>query len=224
MRNGNSNHKPKRYSFPLPLVIKSDSTITITDGKAQLIHQGEILIRSASDQSIAFETFQPERNLQQGNKHGEEPQRKISPRITSLIESLDVQPKVPNGYSRLTTEKAKTASHGRERSIYEYYKRERDASYMVLVKRNGNIRPWKLGSLLKPDSTISIALKEFSREKPFYRRDLKPERMPSGLKHGQIIKACLSILSYEGFLDRTEILVGKKRKTDRYIRTLKRLP
>lgn len=224
MINGNGNHKPKRYSFPLPLVIKSDSTITITDGKGQLVHQGEILIRSANTQSIEFETFQPETETHRPKKTEQEPQRKVSQtRIAALLDSLSILPKLPEGYVALTTEKAKTSAYGKERSVYEYYKRERDLSYIVQIKRNGKIRTWKLGSLLETDSNICKALREFSRVKPFYRRNLKPERMPSGLKHGQIIKACLTILTHEGFLDKTEVQISG-RETDRYVRTSKQLP
>ncbi len=209
MSNRNSNHKPKRYGFPLPVVIRSNSPIEITDGKAQLKHEGAIIIRTADTISVEFEPQETKQGIRQSPE--------------SLIQTF-FEPSLPNEYVALTKAPPKATSHGRVKSTYEYYKRERDMSFIVLIKRNEKIRKIKLGSLFEPDSIMSKALKEFSREKPFYRRDLKVFRMPEGLKHGQVIKACLDILVHEGFLDRTEITVGKSRKTDRYVRTAKRLP
>ncbi len=210
MRNGNSNHKPRRYGFPLPLVIRSDSPILITDGKGQLIHNGDIIIRMADTQSVEFELQQPRANTQETS--------------VDFIQPDIIEPSLPDGYAKLTTSQAKTAAYGRAKSIYEYYKREKDMSFIALIKRNEKTRQINLGSLFKPDSVINEALKEFSREKPFYRRDLKSFRMPHSLKQGQRIKACLDILTHEGFLDRTDVTIGKKRKTARYVRTVKRLP
>jgi hypothetical protein len=212
MRNGNGNHKPKRYSFPLPLVIRSDSPILITDGKAQLRHKGDIIVRIANTQSVEFET--------------QEPTEKRQEMPSNLVQATIFEPELPlpDGYVKLMTAQTKTTSHGRSKSIYEYYKRERDMSFIAIVRRNEKIRQINLGSLFEPESIMTVALKEFSREKPFYRRDIKPDRMPHSLKQGQRIKSCLDILTHEGFLDRTEVSIGKNRKTDRYVRTVKQLP
>lgn len=213
MRNHNSNHKPKRYGFPLPVVIKSAAPIIITDGKAQLKHEGDIVIRIADTQSVEFEPQAP-------SLAATTPSEMSAPLIETFFD-----PSLPDGYVPLTTTRTKSTSHGTAKSIYEYYKRERDMSFLAWVRRNGEVRrKISLGSLFDPDSTVCRALKEFSREKPFYRRDLKAYRMPDGLKHGQVIKACLDVLVHEGFLDRTEVAIGKSRKADRYVRTSKRLP
>lgn len=210
MRVGRNNHKLRRYTFPLPLMIKSDAPILITDGKGRLVHNGNIVITKADIVSVEFEPQET---------------KETTPDISVILGRKSVrEPSLPEGYTLLTTSEAKSASYGRGKSTYEYYKRERDMSFIAVVRRNGDSKLINLGSLFDPNTTISIALNELSREKPFYRRDLKAERMPSGLKHGQILKACLDVLVEEGFLDRTEVPIGKKRRTDRYIRTAKQLP
>jgi hypothetical protein len=211
MSNGISNHKSKRYTIPTPLSIKSDTPITITDGKITLRHEGEILLRIADTQSIEFETFE---SPHLGKRESTLLQIPILPPLT--------EPEVPEGFTPFLTTKAK--SHWRQSCIYRTYKRERDLLYILFIQRNNRIRKINLGSLLNQQSIISIALKEFTREKPFYRRDLKALNMPQSLKQGQMVKACLDILTKEGFLDRTEVKVGKKRISDRYIRTAKVLP
>lgn len=210
MRTVNSNHKPKRYSFPLPLIIRSETPILITDGKAQLEHKGDIIIRSADTLSVIFE---PQETMEL---------RHVEPK--KFLQSTIVEPTLPEEYELLTKSQSKVSASGGAKSEYLYYQRERDMSFIAIIRRNEKVRRINLGSLFDRHSIISTALREFSREKPFYRRDLQTQRMPTSLKQGQRIKACLDILTHEGFLDKTEIPIGKKRKTDRYIRTTKQLP
>lgn len=80
-----------------------------------------------------------------------------------------------------------------------------------------------LGSLLNPESTISIALKEFSTNPSFLRSDIHTDKMPIGLAHGQVTKACLDILEKEGFFEKTQVTAGKKRIIDKYTRTEKKI-
>ena len=209
MRVVNSNHKSRRYSFPLPLKIRSDSPILITDGKVKLLHNGEIIIRSADTLSVEFEPRETEEDYE-------------SDIAVIVSPTMMRESSLPEGYIPLTTSRAKTTAYGRNKSVYEYYKRERDMSFIVLVRRNEKVTHINLGSLFDPEGIMSIALKEFSRSKPFYRSDLKTHRMPSGLRQGQRIKACLDVLVYEGFLEQREVTLGKK-KVDRFVRTEKQL-
>jgi hypothetical protein len=213
MSNGNSNHKSRPYHFPAPLLIKSDSPITITDGKASLVHEGNIIIRIVDGYLI---------ELQPQDKTPEKQPQSIQ---KILIDEPDlVQSLIPADYTLLMTNKAKRATYGSEISEYQYYKREKDASYFVVIKQGDKIiRDYNLGSLLDPDSKITLALKTLNREKPFYRRDLKYHLMPSSLKQGQLIKSCLDILAHEGFLSVQNIPLGEH-KLERYTRTPKMLP
>lgn len=208
MRIVNGNHKPKRYSFPLPLIIRSDSPILITDGKAKLEHEGDITIRVADTQTVEFELQEP---------------TKDATKSSEVTVQMYFEPSLPDGYVRFM-EPTKSNSRGRAKSTYEYYRRDRDMSYLLLIRHDDRTRKVNLGSLFDSDSVIHKALREFSREKPFYRRDLIAFRMPDGLKQGQIIKACLDILTYEGFLERKEVSLRDKKPIDRYFRTEKKLP
>lgn len=213
MSNGNSNHKSRPYHFPAPLLIKSDSPITVTDGKATLTHEGYIIVRIVDGCLI---------ELQPQEKILDEPNQSIQ---TVLI---DEEPKskftIPVGYNLLSSSKAQRATYGGERSEYLYYKREKDASYLVFIMQGKEIiRYYNLGSLFDPDSRIALALKAFTREKPFYRKDLKPHLMPPSLKQGQLIKSCLEILAHEGFLSVQNVPWGEQ-EIERYTRTPKMLP
>lgn len=204
MSNGNNNHKNKVYPFPAPFIIRSDAPILITDGKVRLLHKGDIIVRSTS-QFIELEPQEPQ-------------EKEIEvPEILQVTEPIKPRTIVPEDYGFLTS----TTSH-KTKTIYDYYKRDKDLSYMVLVKIGNNVRPYKLGSLFDANSIIGTALNEFSRRKPFSRRDLKLESMPPHLKQGQIIKSCLDILAHEGYLERRIFNRGEI-KVERFWRTPKML-
>lgn len=212
MSNGNNNHKNRPYHFPAPLLIKSDSPITVTDGKATLVHEGNIVVRIVDGQFI---------ELQPQDRTVMESAETIS---EVMLTHEPSEPVIPNDYGLLTGSRSQRATYGGERSVYEYYKRERDASYLVVIKRDQKIiRVHDLGSLFDLSSKIGMALKTFTREKPFYRRDLKPVLMPPSLKQGQLIKSCLDILVHEGFLEIQKIPMGEQQIV-RYLRTQKVLP
>lgn len=213
MSNGNSNHKGRPYHFPAPLIIKSDSPITITDGKASLLHEGSIIIRIVDGYLIEL---QPQEKT---------PENQAQDVQTVLIpEPATLQSVIPSDYEMFAISKAQRATYGGEKSKYQYYKREKDASYFVAIMQGDRIiRHYSLGSLFDPDSRIAAALKAFTREKPFYRRDLKPRLMPSSLKQGQLIKSCLDILAKEGFLSVQNIPKGEQ-EIERYTRTPRMLP
>lgn len=204
MRIVNGNHKSRRYSFPLPLVIRSEAPILISDGKVVLKHGGEISIRSATAFAVEFELKETTQE----------------PLQTSLTKPQIESMPIPEGFRKID----ESTSHGGAGSLYEYYKRDVDVAFLVQISRNENVKQISLGSLLDSQSIISKALDEFSRGKPFYRRDLVTYRMPAGLKHGQVIKSCLDILTHEKFLERTAVQMGERNKTERYVRTTKRLP
>jgi len=215
MSNGNNRHRIRPYHFPAPLLIKSDSPITVTDGKATLKHEGNIIVRVADGYLI---------ELQLQDKTPEKPTLGRGIESFLIEEPKSVQSIIPIGFDFLKKSKATRATYGDEISEYQYYKREKDASYYVVIKReNEIIREYNLGSLFDPESKIAIALKTFTRERPFYRKDLKPRLMPSSLRQGQLIKSCLDILVEEGFLSAQNINIGD-REIERYTRTSKILP
>jgi hypothetical protein len=216
LSNGNNGHKNKVYPFPTPFIIRSNAPIMITDGKAQLLHNGDILVRIRDDQFIELEPREPEPQELQKKKD----EIAILEGIEEIIRDTEPskpQPKafVPEDYGYLfTATSRKTNSH------YDYYKRDKDLSYMVLIKRGEKLRPYKLGSVYDENSIIRTAFDEFSRRKPFSRRDLKLASMPIKLKQGQMIKSCIDILVHEGYLARqVHDIEGKK--IERYWRTEK---
>jgi hypothetical protein len=216
MSNGNGNHKAKSYYFPAPIVIKSGSKITAIAGKATLTHEGDLLIRIADSQSIELI-----------------PIDRVDTESTSTVQTvLANNPQtqlakdtiIPFDYSLFFSTKASRATYGGDISVYDYYKREKDASYWVVIRQGeGTKHHYDLGGLFDQKSKISVALRAFTREKPFYRRDLKPHLMPSSIKQGQLIKSCLEILTKEGFLTAQKVPKGEQ-EVDRYTRTPKMLP
>jgi len=213
MSNGNGNHKARPYHFPAPLLIKSDSPITVTDGKATLVHEGSIILRILDGYLVEL---QPQEKSPENQTEGVQ---------TVLIpETYTSGFVLPPDYDLLVTSKAGRRSHATEKSDYLYYKRTKDESYLVAITQGKKIiRHYDLGSLFDANSRITIALKAFTREKPFYRRDLKAHLMPPSIKHGQLIKSCLDILVKEGFLSVQNIRVAG-REMERYTRTSKMLP
>jgi hypothetical protein len=205
------NPKSKPYRVPTPLTIKSDTPLTITDGKFTMTHCGSIVFHG---DYVEFELEETENVPKNDAPHDESMEITLHARPSSL----------PEGYEWFLTTDAKTLAWGRKRSKYVTYKRAKDVSYITYINRNGdNNPPIHLGSLLDPESLISVALKEFSKTESFLRRDIKAENMPISLGQGQRVKTCLDVLEKEGFLVKTPIKVGKKRTMDKYVRTDKKL-
>lgn len=211
MSSSNDNGKSKPYRTPTPLIIKSNSPITITDGKFIIVHSGNVVFHG---DCVEFELEDTQKTLhfvQETVRKGQ----------VDLASSFNI---APEGYRLFTTSDAKSLAWDRKRSKYETYKRDKDLSYITIIRRNGHTHPpIRLGSLLDPESMISVALREFSKSPSFLRRDLNAEKMPVLLGQGQRIKACLDVLEKEGFLLKTEIKAGKKRTMDKYVRTDKKL-
>jgi len=215
MSNGNSNHKTKSYHFPTPLVITSNSKITVIAGKATLVHEGDLLLRIVDGQLIELKPLE--------KLTIESITTKQSVLINEPEEPI-LQFVIPSDHKFIFETEASRATYGGDKSTYQYYKRESDASYFVAIMQGEKVKQrYDLGSLFDQKSKIAIALKTFTREKPFYRRDLKPHFMPPSLRQGQLIKACLEILTKEGFLTTQKIPKGEQ-ELDRYTRTQKMLP
>lgn len=210
MSSSNDNEKSKPYRTPTPLIIKSTSPITITDGKFTIVHSGNIVFRG---DYVEFELEETQKSLVETKEKTREAQTDLSSSLT-----------IPDGYRFLVATEPKQFARDRKRSRYEAYKRDKDLSYITIIKRNGSTYPpIRLGSLLDPESLISVALKEFSKPGTFLRNELRPKNLPMSLAHGQRVKACLDVLEKEGFLVKSSINVGKTRTMDKYARTDKKL-
>jgi len=202
--------KSKTYRIPTPLIIKSNAPLTITDGKFTIVHLGNIVFHG---DYVEFRLEGTQKLLKDNTAYGEATQA-----------TLQVPSSLPEGYNLFLTTEAQTLAWGRKRSKYDTYKRDKDLSYMTFIRRNGDTHPpIRLGSLLDPESLISIALKEFSKNQSFLRRDIKAENMPTSLGQGQRVKACLDVLEKEGFFVKTPIKAGRRRTIDKYVRTDKKL-
>jgi hypothetical protein len=202
--------KSKPYRTPTPLIIKSTSPITITDGKFTIVHSGNIVFHG---NFVEFELEETQKTLLETKQKSREGQ-------TELPSSFNM----PEGYKFLVSTESKSVAWDQKRSRYETYKRDKDLSYITIIRRNGSSTPpIRLGSLLDPTSMISMALKEFSKTPTFLRRDIKVESLPMSLAQGQRVRACLDVLENEGFFTKTSEKVGPKRTIDKYVRTDKKL-
>jgi hypothetical protein len=215
MSKGNSNHKVRSYCFPAPLIIRSDSKITVNAGEATLSHDGEVLIRIADNQSIELIPIE---------MIDKDQIKTVQATLIEKPEEVKSQFTIPSDYVLFFKTQASRNSYNGGRATYEYYKKEKDASYLLVIRQGDTITYYyELGSLFDQKSKIAMALRTFTREKPFYRRDLKPHLMPPSLKQSQLIKACLEILAKEDFLSVQKVPVGDK-ELERYTRTAKMLP
>lgn len=211
MSSTDENGKSKPYRTPTPLIIKSNSPITITDGKFTIVHSGSVVFHGGY---VEFELEDTQKTLITRNPSSQ----------ANLSSSFTIPPQLPEGYRLFMTTDAKVVAHDRKRSRYETYKRDRDISYITVIRRNGSTSPLiQLGSLLNPESMISVALREFSKTSTFLRSELKAQNLPVALGQGQRLKACLDVLEKEGFLTKELVKVGAKRTIDKYIRTDKKL-
>lgn len=113
-----------------------------------------------------------------------------------------------NGYTLFHSRAPTTTAYGTQKSLYEYYKRDRDLSYYVLIRR-GNSKPQKilLGSLLESKGIIFpmawIINRSFDKGEVFDRKKMVPF-LPSKFRNRRIMKAVLDVLTAEGFLKRIE--------------------
>jgi len=113
-----------------------------------------------------------------------------------------------NGYTLFYSSVPKARAYGTSKSLYEYYKRERDSSYYALIKREGSkTKKISLGSLQDQNSRIYqmmyIIWRSFRSGERFDRKKLVPF-LPSRLASRRILKCVLDILTAEGFLERKE--------------------
>lgn len=200
--------KPNICKLVPPIKISGDNLIvSMANGSLTAPYSGDILIKSVdSNELIVFEL---------NPKQKPEYQKPVEvPKPTPLHPTT-----MPHDYVYLFADRARSKAYGRTRSEYLYYKRERDLSYLVVIRKNGQLRKTHLGSLLNPNSILREALRAFPKGE-FFRKDIKISNMPSGLRQGQRIKGALDVLSYEGFLSKTEVKWGK-RTVEKYVRTSK---
>lgn len=130
------------------------------------------------------------------------------------IESLGPKPILPveleqeiEGYQLFHIGIPKSKGRGSIRSVYKYYKNEKDLSYFTLIKGDAKTTRLELGSIKNPESTIGqiarVIDRSFSTGKKFDRRILAP-LLPRNLADAQKLKSALDILTAEGFLNRKE--------------------
>jgi hypothetical protein len=113
-----------------------------------------------------------------------------------------------NGYSLFYSSIPKSKSHGVQKSIYEYFKRDIDSQYYVRITKEGT-EPFKLrlGGLDEPNGKIFPFIQKieesFKLGEKFDREILDP-KLPAPLRGRRIMKSALDILMAEGFLKKTE--------------------
>lgn len=114
-----------------------------------------------------------------------------------------------NGYTLFHSSVARSISYGDARSIYQYYKRDKDLAYYALIKKDG--KPDKkilLGSMLDANSRIfqvtRIIEQKFPQNTTFDKRALK-EHLPSPFTTRGIMKSVLDVLVKEGYLDSKDV-------------------
>ena len=113
-----------------------------------------------------------------------------------------------NGYTLFYSSIPKSKSHGVQKSIYEYFKRDIDSQYYVRITREGT-EPFKmhLGSLDDPKGKLFPFIQKieesFKLGEKFDREILDP-KLIEPLRSRRIMKSVLDILTAEGFLKKTE--------------------
>lgn len=134
-----------------------------------------------------------------------------------------------NGYTLFYSSIPKSKSHGVQKSIYEYFKRDIDSRYYVRITKQGT-EPFKmhLGTLNDADGKflpyIQKIEESFKLEEKFDREILDP-KLPRPLRSRRIMKSVLDILTAEGFLQKTEAKLRGKvheqfEKTDKLTKFL----
>lgn len=113
-----------------------------------------------------------------------------------------------NGYTLFYSSIPKSKSHGVQKSIYEYFKRDIDNQYYVCITKEGS-PPFKmrLGSLDEPNGKLFPFIQKieesFKTNEKFDREILDP-KLAEPLRSRRIMKSALDILTAEGFLKKTE--------------------
>jgi len=132
-----------------------------------------------------------------------------------------------NGYALFYSSIPKSKSHGVQKSIYEYFKRDLDSQYYVRITKEGS-EPFKmhLGKLDDPNGKLFPFIQKieesFKANEKFDREILDP-KLPAPLRSRRIMKSALDILMAEGFLKKTESKLRGKlheqfEKTDKLTR------
>jgi len=119
-----------------------------------------------------------------------------------------------NGYTMFYSSVPKSKSHGVQKSIYEYFKRDIDSRYYVRITKEG-AAPFRmqLGILDDPTGKLFPFIQKieeaFKLEEKFDRNILDP-KLPKPLRSRRIMKSVLDILTAEGLLKKHEsVLRGK---------------
>jgi len=121
---------------------------------------------------------------------------------------LPAQVKASTGdYFLFHTSIPKSEGSGIRKNVYEYYKREQDSSYFVMVRGASKTEKINLGSIQNPTSVIGriarIISRSFSHNESFDRRRLI-SLLPKNLTNGQKLKSVLEILTVERFIRKRE--------------------
>jgi hypothetical protein len=113
-----------------------------------------------------------------------------------------------NGYMMFYSSIPKSKSHGVQKSIYEYFKRDIDGEYYVRITKEGS-QPFKmrLGKLDEPNGKLfpfTQKIEESFKLGEKFDREILDPKLPEPLRSRRIMKAVLDILTAEGFLRKTE--------------------
>lgn len=136
-----------------------------------------------------------------------------------------------NGYNLFHSSVPLSKGHGTTKSVYEYYKRNRDLSYYALIKKEGS-EPQKilLGSLLDRNSRLQMMARvidvNFRMTEPFSRSLLDPY-LPSYLSNRRVMKCVLDVFLVEEFIERSKIKyksIIRRGKMAEYFRKTDKLP
>jgi hypothetical protein len=131
-----------------------------------------------------------------------------------------------NGYTLFHTTLSKSYGYGGQKSVFEYYKRDSDLSYYVLIKKEDKTRKILLGSLREPTSRIFqmayIINEKFVAKGQKFDKGQLAKFLPKPLNGARIVKSTLDILTKEGYLNMNEEKSGKRLRTkELFMRTEK---
>lgn len=169
------------------------SQLVVTDGTLSIKHSGRIELKSVSKRLAEFEI-----EVKEG--------------------SPIVVPKKIEDYVRVWQSVPITS--GGLLSVYHYFQRKKDKAYLVSIWRGYKHRNFKLGSINDSESRIGQLLQILPPQgKQFSRKDLYIN-LPKPLKHGQILKAVLDVLTKEEFLRKIEVENGTKEIYERTEKTI----
>lgn len=219
------NKEHKRFKLALPLKFKrKDSELIVTD-KFSISHTIELeqldeFMQKFPD-SDGFTLFEVSYIKPTNSKVSNVPLQSDKVLLTPQVEAGI------NGYTLFHSSVPISKGHGTTKSVYEYYKRNRDLSYYALIKKEGSEnQKIVLGSLLDRNSRLQMFARvidvNFGMTQPFSRSLLDPY-LPSYLSNRRVMKCLLDVFLAEELIERSKIkyksIIRRGRKAEYFRKT-----